>query len=73
MHLQDSQVVLGALGHGRSGSPALAPIIERINSIILAASLIPLTAYTRTDDNPADEPSRAFEGQLPLKRRRANK
>ncbi|CAK0801859.1 unnamed protein product [Prorocentrum cordatum] len=58
LHGADSFVALGALAKGRSASKRLAPVITRINALLLASSFWPLWGYFRTDLNPADAPSR---------------
>jgi hypothetical protein len=61
LHLLDSQVCLGVLAKGRSSSLKLSRILQQIASIQLAANILILGAYVSTDDNPADEPSRALQ------------
>ena len=58
LQMMDSLVVLGAVAKGRSPSPALAPVLTRVNALMLAASYCALVGWVRTDDNPADAPSR---------------
>ena len=58
LHLMDSQVCLGALGHGRSPSASLAPVLERINALCVAGCMVQLLGYCRTETNPADAASR---------------
>lgn len=58
LHLLDSQVNLGAIGKGRSNSRGLASVLEQVSAVLLAADFHPFGAYIRTDDNPADAPSR---------------
>ena len=60
VHLLDSQVNLGVLAKGRSSSQQLANVMEQICAVLLASRMIPVGGYTRTDDNPADEPSRRW-------------
>ena len=54
----DPMVILGALAKGRSASRRLAPSVMKFNSLIAAASFIPLLVYCRTDLDPAGGPSR---------------
>ena len=54
----DSFVAPGALAKGRSASRRLAPVIARINALLLASYFTPLLGYFRTDLKPADKPSR---------------
>ena len=58
LHLSDSQVVISALSKGRSSSRRLNQLLKRTSSLLLAASLQPSMAYVRSEDNPADRPSR---------------
>jgi len=58
LHLLDSQVVLGAITHGRSGSEQLWPVLERLNATLLGGSISLVFGYVRSEHNPADEPSR---------------
>ena len=62
VHLLDSQVVLGALAKGRSASRRLGPLLARANALQLAASLSVILGYVRTEENPADAPSRSAGG-----------
>lgn len=62
LHLMDSQVFLGAMAHGRSGSASLSKIVDRCNALVLAASYRQLLGYVETEKNPADKPSRAKWG-----------
>lgn len=57
-HLLDSQVCLGIVAKGRTASRKLSPIVQRIAALLLAAHSVPFCAYVRTEDNPADRPSR---------------
>jgi hypothetical protein len=58
LHLVDSQVSMLALAKGRSSSSSLTYVLRRINALVLAGGLQPAFGYVRTDDNPADRPSR---------------
>ena len=58
LHLVDSQVSMLALAKGRSSSSCLTYVLRRINALVLAGGLQPAFGYVRTDDNPADRPSR---------------
>jgi hypothetical protein len=57
-HLLDSQVNLGALAKGRTSSRGLSTVLEQISAVTLGADFYPYGGYCRTDDNPADAPSR---------------
>jgi hypothetical protein len=46
------------LAKGRSSSSCLTYVLRRINALVLAGGLQPAFGYVRTDDNPADRPSR---------------
>jgi hypothetical protein len=56
--LLDSQVCIAVLVKCRSSSRRLNKILQRFNAMVLAGSMIMAFAYVRTDENPADEPSR---------------
>ena len=58
IHLDDSQVAIGARVKARSFSYDLAPVIDEYNAIILAGGLRPILAYAHAELNPADKPSR---------------
>lgn len=58
LHLTDSLVCLHALSRGRSSSRKLRRTMSRINALILACGVHPLWGYVRTEQNPADKPSR---------------
>ena len=58
IHLTDSLVCLHALTRGRSSSRKLRRPMSRLNALILASGTQPLWGYVRTDQNPADRPSR---------------
>ena len=58
LHLIDSQAGLGGLCKGRSSSQALNPLLRRIAAVLLACRLHMLWGWVRTQDNPADGPSR---------------
>eukprot|EP00959_Pyramimonas_sp_CCMP1952_P046958 980263-Pyramimonas_sp.AAC.1 len=55
----DSQAGLGVITRGRSSSYILHTSVRRIGALILAALARPVYGYTKTDRNPADNPSRA--------------
>ena len=57
-HLADSQVCIGVFTKRRSSSKAMDRVVRRMNALELAAGIIPIYGYVRTDDNPADAPSR---------------
>ena len=58
LHLVDSMVCLSALAKGRSSSRELNNILRRVASVKLAMNYYPLFGYVRSEDNPADAPSR---------------
>ena len=58
LHVLDSAVVIGCVSRGRSPAASLRPILEKSNALMLAGSLVCLLGYVRTEDNPADKPSR---------------
>ena len=58
LHLLDSQVVLGAVTHGRTRSERLWLVLERLNATLLGGSISLVLGYVRSEHNPSDEPSR---------------
>ena len=58
VHLTDSLVCLHALSRGRSSSRKIRRTLAKLNSYLLVCNLHPLWAFVRTNDNPADAPSR---------------
>ena len=58
LHLLDSAVTIGVLAKHRSSSHLLHRVVRRCDALELAASLRPVYAYIKSDDNPADTPSR---------------
>ena len=60
LHLLDSQVAIAVLVKHRSTSRVLYRICIRHAITELVGGLYPVYAYVRTDDNPADEPSRTL-------------
>ena len=65
LHLLDSQVCLGVLTKGRSSSWRLNRVLNRCNSLTLAAGLFPLYGYVRSDWNTSDRPSRTWAKKKP--------
>jgi hypothetical protein len=59
--LLDSQVVASALRKGRCAS-SLLPVLRKVNALLLASNIHLLPLWIPTDANPADVPSRCFEG-----------
>ena len=58
LQLMDSQVSLGALARGRSPSPNLSTLMERIAGLSLGGAIVQLLGYVSTFVNPADAGSR---------------
>ena len=58
LQLIDSQVSLGALARGRSPSPNLFTLMERIAGLSLGGVIVQLLGYVITFFNPADDGSR---------------
>ena len=58
VHCTDSQVCQSVLTKGRSSSRRLSRILRRLNALLLACAVVPVFLYIRSEDNPADEPSR---------------
>ena len=59
LRLSDSQVCIPVACKGRSSSKMLNAVLLRLNSLCLAFGLRISCAYIKTDENPADVPSRA--------------
>ena len=57
-HLLDSQVSIGVITKGRTSSRKLRLILEKIAALTVASKTVNLCGFCRTDDNPADRPSR---------------
>ena len=62
LHASDSQVCIAVLCKGRSSSRALQSVLSRISALVVAASCYPFYVFVRSADNPADDPSRWWEG-----------
>ena len=62
LHLSDSQVVVSVCAKGRTSSKKLLGTLKRYNSLLLAAQLFPMYAFTASADNPSDRPSRWARG-----------
>ena len=58
LHLVDSQVVASIVAKGRTSSRKLRGTLRRLNSWLLAGSLLAAFGYLHSEDNPADVPSR---------------
>ena len=58
--LSDSMVSIMALSKGRSGSRGLNNICRRTAAYVIAGNFIISYRHIRSEDNPADEPSRRF-------------
>ena len=58
LQLMDSQVCLGALAKGRSPSPKLSTMMERIAGLSLKGVIVQSLGYVSTLFNPADAGSR---------------
>jgi hypothetical protein len=57
-HFLDSQVAMSVLAKGRSSSRQLGAVLRKINALLLASSNFPFYIFVRSEDNPADAPSR---------------
>ena len=57
-HLLDSQVCIGVLCKGRSSSQILRRVLRKCAALLMAASAQGVYLYVRSEDNPADRPSR---------------
>ena len=58
LFLTDSQVALSVAAKGRSSSLQLNAILRRLAGILLSTQMYVYYGWVRTDDNPADHPSR---------------
>lgn len=56
----DSQVVVAGLHRGRSSSRSLLCIYRRLSALCLALDLCIVPMWVRSEDNPADRPSRGL-------------
>ena len=56
--LLDSQVTIGATSHGRSSSPALAPVQQTSLPYVRGGALYPAPLFAPSDRHRADAPSR---------------
>ena len=56
--LSDSQVVCGVLGKVRSSSRKLNRVVRRLGGLLLGSHGYGVIGWTKTAENPADEPSR---------------
>ena len=62
LHLLDSQAGIAALAKGRSSSRILLRLLRRTAAVTLAMDHYPLYGWIRSEDNPADGPSRWCTG-----------
>ena len=60
LRILDSQVAQSVSAKGRSSSFQLNRILRRITGVVLAAALFPFYAWTRSELNPSDAPSRSL-------------
>ena len=58
LHILDSQVTQSAAAKGRSSAQSLNRILKRLAGLLVAANLYPYYAWTRSELNPSDAPSR---------------
>ena len=58
LHVLDSQVVTAVVVKGRSSAQKLNNVLRRIAGQVLASRSVPFYAWVRSEDNPADAPSR---------------
>ena len=58
LHLLDSQVCLSVLVKGRSSSFRVNRILQKTAAIVLAADLLGIHGFIKSEFNPADLPSR---------------
>ena len=56
--LIDAQAVLGAIAKGRSSAGAIKRDVKQASALLLAGDVALSCAYVKSEDNPADEPSR---------------
>ena len=57
----DSQIVSAVTSKARSSSVRLNRLLRRCAALQLACGFYPFCGWTRSEDNPADAPSRAYE------------
>ena len=62
LHLLDSQVAASVLAKGRSSARRLWGWMRGHAAYLIASGCYPIYGYVDTDDNPADVPSRWFDG-----------
>ena len=60
VHLTDSQVTLGVMAKGRSSSRLLMGQLQVLGGLLLGGHLYMGAGWTKTDENPADAPSRRW-------------
>ena len=63
--LSDSQAAVGAITKGRSSSHPLLCRLRPINALLLASGVQLFVRWIRSEDNPADAPSRRFSHRTP--------
>ena len=63
LHLVDSQVAIGVFTKKRSSSRMLQRVLRKANALCLAANLVPVFVYVRSELNPADRPSRRHDAK----------
>ena len=58
--LSDSQAAVGAITKGRTSSHPLLCRLRPVNALLLASGVQLFVRWIRSEDNPADAPSRRF-------------
>ena len=69
LHVMDSQVNLAVAAKGRTSSNRLAHVVRKSSATSLATNMRDVNAFTRSDRNPADKPSRAAKAWKTFRRR----
>ena len=70
--LLDSQVCIGVFGKHRSTTQMLNRIVRRASARELAGFLMPIYVYVRSENNPADTPSRTASARRQIKKVKKN-
>ena len=59
LHLLDSQVTIAVSSKKRSSSVMLNHVVRKSACLEIAGDIAPAYGFVRSENNPADEPSRA--------------
>ena len=72
VHLLDSQVCTGVFGRHWSTTQMMNRIVRRASARELAGFLMPIYVYVRSENNPADKPSRTASARRQVKKVKKN-